>query len=291
MPGHKAEKARGAAFKQADALIFDLEDAIVPTNKAAAREAALAALSQGGFGAGRLLVLRVNGLGTAFADEDFQVAATLAAKRLIQAVALPKASSRKDLVEARSKLTKLGGPASASVSLWAVIETPLGVLHSHEMAKAAEEVGCTAFVAGTSDLTKELHAQHVPGRTPLLASLSSIVLAARAYNLRALDGVHLALDDEDGFRNTCQQGKELGFDGKTLIHPSQVEEANVTFGPSAEEVAHAKKLVAIWEEKQADKGGGGLVVVDGRLVEHLHVAEARDTIAMADAIAARSIEK
>ena len=266
MPGSNAralEKARGLP---ADMLILDLEDAVAPDAKEAARHQVTEALTAGGYGS-RELIVRVNGLETPWGRDD--VAAI--ARRRADAVLLPKAA---DL------LTRNGAPES--LRLWCMIETPRGVLRAAEIAAAHARLA--GFVMGTSDLAKDLHARHVPGRLPLIVSLELCVLAARAHGLAILDGVHLDLDDAEGFAAACRQGAELGFDGKTLIHPNTIAAANEAFAPRAEEIAFAEKIIAA--HAQAARKGQGVVVVDGRLIENLHVVEAERLVALAAAIRA-----
>ena len=276
MPGSNAralEKARGLP---ADMLILDLEDAVAPDAKEAARRQIVDALATGGYGARELLV-RVNDLATPWGRDDI---AAIARSRA-DAVLLPKVESTAVVREAAELLAKNGAPES--MRLWCMIETPRGVLHAAEIAAAHARLA--GFVMGTSDLAKDLHARHVPGRLPLIVSLELCVLAARAHGLAILDGVHLDLDDAEGFAAACRQGVELGFDGKTLIHPKTIAAANEVFAPRAEEIAFAEKIIAAHAEAEAK--GQGVVVVDGKLIENLHVAEAKRLVAMATAIRAR----
>ena len=223
------------------------------------------------------VVLRVNGAGTPWAEGDLAAAAGSGA----HAVLLPKVDGPEVVRDAERRLAASGAPPV--LALWAMIETPRGVLRVSDVAAASPRLGC--LVAGTSDLVKDLRARHTPGRTEVLTSLSLVVLAARASGLSALDGVHLDLEDERGFAEACRQGRDLGFDGKTLIHPRTVAEANRAFSPGEEEVASARRIIEAHAAAEAE--GRGVVVVDGRLVESLHVAEARRTVALAAAIDAR----
>jgi citrate lyase subunit beta/citryl-CoA lyase len=276
VPGANAralEKARGLP---ADVVILDLEDAVAPAAKEAARTQVLSALLGGGWQAER--VVRVNGAGTPWHADDLRVAAGSGA----DAVCLPKAESPEVVRAAAEALERAGAPAP--LALWAMIETPRGVLAAQEIAWATPRLAC--LVAGTSDLVKELRARHTPGRAEVLTSLSLILLAARARGLSALDGVFLDLADAAGFEASCLQGRDLGFDGKTLIHPTQLEPANRIFGLTAEELESARRVVAAHAEAVA--AGRGVTVVDGRLVEALHVAEAERILALADAVARRS---
>lgn len=268
------EKARGLP---ADGLIFDLEDAVAPDMKDTARASVAAALTTGGY-APRELVLRVNPLDSAWGHADLAAAATLP----IDAVLLPKVESAERVRLVVDLLDSLGAPPELAV--WCMVETPRGVLAAAEIAAASPRLG--ALVLGTSDLTKDLRARETRDRLPLLTALGLVLLAARAYGRAVLDGVHLDLADSDGFAAACRQGRELGFDGKTLIHPQQIEPANAAFSPTPEEVARARRLIGAYE--QASAAGKGAIRVEGRLVEALHVEEARRALALADAIAARS---
>ncbi len=250
-------------------VIMDLEDAVAPDAKAGARAQAVAALAAGGYG-NRELVLRVNGADTDWGADDLAAAATSAA----HAVLLPKVERPEQIAAAAAVLPTDKG-------IWAMVETPRGVLNVDVVAQSSDRLEC--LVAGTSDLTTDLHARHTPDRAPMLASLSMILLAARASGLTALDGVYLDIKDGDSFRAVCEQGRTLGFDGKTLIHPSQVEPCNEVFGPSEAEVDWARRAIAAYEEAMGS--GSGLAVLDGKLVENLHVAEARRTLARAGMIA------
>lgn len=274
VPGSNARALEKARALPADALILDLEDAVTPSAKEEARSLALAALRSGGFGR-KELVLRVNGAGTPWGAADLAAAARSGA----HAVLLPKVEGASEVQRAERALLEAGAPPGQA--LWCMIETPAGVLRAAEIAAASPRLAC--LVAGTADLTKDLRARHTPARLEVLASLSLVVLAARAHGLAALDGVHLDLDDQAGFEAACRQGRDLGFDGKTLIHPRTVAAANRAFAPAPEEVALAGRVVAAHAEAQA--AGKGVVVVDGRLVEALHVEEARRVLALAEAIA------
>ncbi|HET6521374.1 MAG TPA: CoA ester lyase [Geminicoccaceae bacterium] len=277
MPGSNAralEKARGLP---ADVVILDLEDAVAPDAKEAARAQVVAALGRGGYGH-REAVVRVNGLGTPWGHADLAAAATAGA----DAVLIPKVEGADTVRQSLAVLDAAGAPAG--LPLWCMMETPRGMLRAEEVASGSPRVAC--LVMGTSDLAKELSAAHTPLRLPLLTALGLCLLAAKANGLAILDGVHLDLRDDDGFRRACVQGRELGFDGKTLIHPRQIGPANEAFAPGEAEVAHAREIIEA--HAAAVREGGGVVVVDGRLVENLHVAEARRRVALAEAIAARA---
>jgi citrate lyase subunit beta/citryl-CoA lyase len=273
MPGSNPralEKARGLP---ADGLIIDLEDAVAADTKEAARAIVAAALAAGGYGT-RELVLRVNQLDTPWGHSDLAVAATMP----IDAVLLPKVENPDRVRLTLSLLDALG--ASERLAVWCMIETPLGVLAAREIAAASPRLA--ALVLGTSDLTKELHALATRDRLPLITSLGLAMLAARAYGLAILDGVHFDLSDNEGFAFACRQGRELGFDGKTLIHPKQIAPANAAYAPSPEEIEYSRRVIAAHAEGAA--AGKGVVLVDGKLVEGLHVENARRLLAVAGEI-------
>jgi citrate lyase subunit beta/citryl-CoA lyase len=274
MPASNARALEKARSLPADGVILDLEDAVAPSAKGEARALALAALSQGGYGR-RELVLRVNGAGTPWHAEDVAAAARCGA----DAVLLPKVESAAAVRALEEALVAGGAPASLRV--WCMIETPRGVLAAPEIASATPRVAC--LVLGTSDLVKDLGARHTPGRLEVATSLGLVLLAARAHRLAALDGVHLDLGDDAGLEAACRQGRELGFDGKTLIHPRQIEAANRAFAPTEDELAQARRIVEA--HAAAERRGAGVVVLDGRLVEALHVEAAQQALALADAIA------
>lgn len=275
MPGSNPRALEKGKGLPADALILDLEDAVAPDAKAdGRREIAKALADRAGYGR-RELVVRVNGLDTPWGHEDLGAMAKAGA----DAILLPKVDGAETVRQARRVLAQAG--ASAELPIWCMMETPRGVLHAEEI---ADEPGVECLVMGTSDLTKDLHAQHTAMRLPMLPSLGICLLAARAARISIVDGVHLDLNDEEGFATACRQGRELGFDGKTLIHPKQIEPANAAFGPSPADVAWARKIIAAFEEARA--AGKGVVVVDGKLVENLHVAEARRLVGLAEAVQA-----
>lgn len=273
MPGANIRALEKARELPADGMIFDLEDAVAPDAKIAAREAVAAAIGQGAYGK-RELVLRVNSLDTEWGAEDLRAASAMH----LDAVLLPKVETAERVHGTMAALDMAGAPAS--LAIWCMIETPKGVLAAAEIAAAHPRVA--ALIMGTSDLTKDLQARHTPDRLPLLTSLQLVLLAARAHGLAALDGVHLDLADDEGFAATCAQGRTLGFDGKTLIHPKQIAAANAAFAPSADEITQAKKIIAAHEAALTARKG--IVVVDGRLVENLHVEAAHRTLALAQAM-------
>ena len=276
MPGSNAralEKGRGL---DADVLILDLEDAVAPDTKETARRQVVEALKFGGYGH-REIAVRVNGPDTHWGEADLKAMANAGA----DAVLLPKVESAAMVREAEAVLRRAGAPES--LSIWCMMETPRGILKAEEIADASPRLGC--FVLGTSDLAKDLKAAHTAMRLPMLVSLGTCLLAARAAGLAILDGVHLDLNDDDGFADSCRQGRDLGFDGKTLIHPKTIAAANDAFAPSADEVSWARRVIEAHEAASAE--GKGVVLLEGKLIENLHVVTARETVALADAIAHR----
>lgn len=273
LPGANPRALEKARDLPADALIFDLEDAVAPAAKEKARGHAADALRAGGYG-GRELIMRINALETPWGEADLAAAAGMP----VDALLLPKVDSADQVRRAVSSLEALGAPPALAV--WCMLETPRGILEAPAIAAASPRVA--ALVAGTSDLTKDLHALHTLDRAPLMTALGLILLAARARGLVALDGVHLDLADDEGFVCVCRQGRALGFDGKTLIHPKQIGPANAAFGPSPEEIAWSRRIIAA--HVAAEAAGKGVVLVEGRLVENLHVADAHRVVAIADAI-------
>lgn len=274
MPGSNARALEKGRTLACDALIMDLEDAVAPDAKEQAREQIVAALSEGGYGQREILV-RTNGLDTQWGYADIVAAAMSGADGIL----LPKVEDAGMIRQAERIMDEAGAPESQKI--WCMMETPLGILNAQEIGAASPRVG--GFVMGTSDLAKDMHGHHTRERVPFQSSLSHCVLVARAYGLAIVDGVHLDLTDDEGFAYSCQQGLEMGFDGKTLIHPKTVGKANEVFGPTEVEVDWSKKIIDAFEAAQAE--GKGVVVVDGKLVENLHVAEAKRLVALSDLIA------
>ncbi|WP_406639921.1 HpcH/HpaI aldolase/citrate lyase family protein [Amycolatopsis sp. WGS_07] len=274
MPGANERALEKAKTLPADALILDLEDAVAPDAKEAARERVCAAV--GTYGS-REVTIRVNGLDTEWHDADLRAAAAAGPA----AVVVPKVNSAAEVHNIERAL-ELGG-APEHTKIWAMVETPVAMLHAEEIAGASERL--TVLVMGTNDLAKELHAEFVPGRGPLLGGLSLCLLAARATGKVILDGVYNDVKDTAGFEAECLQGRQYGFDGKTLIHPSQVEPCNRVFAPSEEEIDRSQRIIAAFEEASA--AGRGVVTVDGRMIENLHVENARRVLALAEAIGAK----
>jgi citrate lyase subunit beta/citryl-CoA lyase len=274
MPGANARALEKARTLAADSLIFDLEDAVAPDAKEAARKQVAATLAAGGYGK-RELVVRMNSLDTGWGHED----APALAKAGADAILIPKVESAAQVQHVEHLLGGYGAPDD--LALMAMIETPMGVLNAGEIARSSPRMVC--LVMGTSDLAKDLRAAHTRERLPMLASLGLALLAARANRIAIVDGVHLDLADDDGFAYSCRQGRELGFDGKTLIHPKQVAGANQVFAPSPDEIAWSKKIIAAHAE--AETRGEGVVLLDGKLIENLHVENAHRIVALAERIA------
>lgn len=273
MPGANARALDKARSLDADALILDLEDAVAPDAKAQAREQVADALRTGGYGR-RECIVRINALDTPWGLQDVQAIARCGA----DAVLLPKVQSAEQLAALAQALDAAGAPAD--LPLWAMAETPLGFLRLDVIAGGHPRLA--AIVVGTSDLVKDLHARHTPSREETLLARSMAVMAARAHGLAVLDGVHLDLHDDAGLEAACKQGRDQGFDGKTLIHPKQIAAANAAFAPTKEELATARKRLDAWRAAQA--GGQGVAVVDGALVENLHALDAERQLALAAAI-------
>lgn len=272
IPGSKPramDKARGLPV---DAIIFDLEDAVSLDEKAAARDTLSEALSAGGYGA-RMKIVRINALDTQWGADDASAARAMGA----DAILLPKVSTPDDL----DALAAITGDAP----LWAMMETPLGMLNAAQIAAHPKLEG---MVMGTNDLAKDLQSRHRPDRLPLHTGLGLCLLAAKAHGLAIVDGVYNAFKDDEGLRAECAQGRDMGFDGKTLIHPAQIYIANAAFSPSEADLDLARRQIEAFEASEA--AGQGVAVVDGRIVENLHIVSARDTLARADAIAALAAE-
>ncbi|HJV84181.1 MAG TPA: CoA ester lyase [Noviherbaspirillum sp.] len=263
----------------ADVFILDLEDAVAPDSKLEARQHVTAFLQQHKADK-RELIVRVNGLDTPWCADDLRAVISLG----ISGILFPKINSRRDVERAEEMLTAAGAPAS--MQLWCMIETPLSILNLHAIAQHAENSASrmSVWVMGTNDLVKELRAQHTPDRTPMLYALGAALNAARAHGLGILDGVHNDIADSEGLTRVCEQGRAMGFDGKTVIHPSQVDQCNRIFSPDPEAVENARRIIAAFD--RPENAGKGVLQVDGKMVELLHAAIARDTIAIADAIAA-----
>lgn len=281
MPGSNARAIEKARTLPADGIIIDLEDAVAPDAKVQAREQVAAAVKAGGFGA-REVFIRVNGIDTPWHADDMAAAAHAAP----DAILVPKINNSEQLEMVGRRLLDMG--TNHRTRIWAMIETPIAIINIADIAAAAKdsETRLSGFVLGTNDLAKETSARLVPGRAPMLSWITSCVLAARAYGIAILDGVFNDIGNAQGFVEECEQGRDLGMDGKTLIHPNQIAPCNETFSPSEAEIAQARKFIAAFElPENADKGA---IMLDGRMVERMHADIARRTVAVADAIAARS---
>jgi citrate lyase subunit beta / citryl-CoA lyase len=274
MPGSNARALEKARSLPADALILDLEDAVAPDAKDMARQQVCDAVKAKGFGK-REIIVRINALSTPWGAADLEAACEAAP----DAILVPKVSTPADLHAVEGRMMVHHHPGAAA--LWAMVETPAAILNIAAIAGAGGRLAC--FVMGTNDLIKEIRGRHTPDRTNLSAALGLSVLAARANGLAVIDGVYNDIADADGFKASCEQGRAFGFDGKTLIHPSQIEPCNTVFAPSPAEVEEARKLIAAFE--LPENKGKGAIKVDGRMVELLHAEIARQTVAMADAIA------
>jgi len=272
MPGANTRALDKAKSLSADCLILDLEDAVAPDAKIHARENIRAAL-ESGFGY-REAIVRINGLNTQWGLDDLKYFADAKA----DAILLPKVESASQIQEVANLLKQFN--PSNTLKIWAMIETPMAIFKLPEIASSHPLL--ETLVMGTSDLVKDLHARHTPSRVETQVALSLSVLAARAHHLCVLDGVHLSLDDEAGLKLSCIQGRDMGFDGKTLIHPSQINLANEIFGPSPQEIDEAKQKIAAYEA--AISSGAGIAVLNGKLVEELHIQDAKRILALAHAI-------
>jgi citrate lyase subunit beta/citryl-CoA lyase len=284
MPGSNARALEKARDLPADCLILDLEDAVAPEAKGKARELINTALKNGGFG-DREVMVRINGLDTRWWVEDLD--AIVGAKP--DALLVPKISDAGQLQDLAARIVDMG--TDPHIRVWAMMETPLAMINVGEIAAAAQdsETRLAGFVMGTNDLAKDTRARLIPGRAPMLPWLMNCLAAARAFGLDILDGVYNDLGDEQGFVEECRQASDLGFDGKTLIHPKQIEPCNTAFSPSSEEVEWARKIIAAFDQPGSENKG--VIQVDGRMVERLHAEMARRTVAIADVIAKRQSGK
>ena len=274
MPAANERALEKAKDIQADALIFDLEDAVAPDSKEVAREQACAAAASSEYG-NRELTIRCNGLDTPWGKDDVLAAAAAGPA----AVVIPKVDGSSYLDEISELLNQGGAPSSTQI--WAMVETPIGILHVEEIARHER---MSVMVLGTNDMAKELRASIAADRQALLPYLAMCLLSARAAGVAILDGVYNDIKDESGFKDVCVQGAEMGFDGKTLIHPNQVAPTNEIFSPSLDELDFYRRIIEEFEA--AEKEGRGVLTVDGKMIENLHVDEARRALAVADAIAA-----
>jgi citrate lyase subunit beta/citryl-CoA lyase len=276
MPGANARALEKAKSLPTDALILDLEDSVAPEAKPEARKRVAAAAAGGEYGH-REVTIRVNAPGTPWHDDDLRAAAQAGP----DAVVVPKVDGPETVKRVEAALEAAGAPDRTAV--WAMIETPAAVFDARAIASASQRL--TVLVMGTNDLAGELHAEHVPGRGPLLTGLSLALLAARATGKVILDGVYNDVQDLSGFEAETLQGRRLGFDGKTLIHPGQLEPCNRIFSPADDDVVRSRRIIQAFE--QATSQGRGVVTVDGRMIENLHVEQARRVLALAEAVAGR----
>jgi citrate lyase subunit beta/citryl-CoA lyase len=275
MPGANERAMEKAKTLDCDAIIFDLEDAVAADAKAEARASVTRMVREGDYGH-RELIIRVNGLDGPWGLDDLAAATNLP----IDALLFPKVESAAQVREIEASVDQAGG---SELPLWLMIETPLGVLDVREVATSSSRIAC--LVMGTSDLVKELRATHIESRQNLAVALQHCVLVARATGVDILDGVHLDFRNLDSLRIACEQGRSMGFDGKTLIHPTQVSVANEIFGYDAAAVVDAQAVLEVWDAAQA--AGKGVAELDGRLIENLHAVEAQRVLAFAQALSER----
>ena len=277
MPGANDKALEKAKTLPTDAIIFDTEDSVAPDMKEAAREKVAAAVASGEYG-NRELTIRVNSLETQWSTDDLRSAAQAGPSGIV----VPKINSAADVAEVERIIEAAGVPDHTRI--WAMLETPAAIENALEIATSSERL--EVLIMGTNDLAKELRAALVPGRAPLLWGLGRSVNAARYAGKAILDGVYNDVKNPEGFAAECAQGAEMGFDGKTLIHPTQVEPCNEAFSPSADEIDYSRRVIEAFEEGLA--AGKGVVTVDGKMIENLHVDNARRALAIAEAIAALS---
>ncbi|MEW6454144.1 MAG: CoA ester lyase [Pseudomonadota bacterium] len=281
MPGSNARAIDKARTLPVDGVILDLEDAVAPDAKAQARDQVVGAVKAGGFGS-REVMIRINGLDTPWSSDDLTAAAAAGP----DAIVVPKVSTVEQIEMLGQRLLDM--KADLKTRIWAMIETPVAIFNIMALAAAARdsETRLAGFIMGTNDLAKETRARQVPGRAPMVPWLATCVLAVRAHGIEILDGVYNDLGNTEGFIAECTQARDMGFDGKTLIHPNQIAPCNMVFSPSDDEVVQAKKMIAAFDlPENKDKG---VVQIDGRMVERMHAEMARRTVAIAEAIAAAS---
>jgi citrate lyase subunit beta/citryl-CoA lyase len=277
MPGSNARALEKAKTLAADGFIFDLEDAVAPDLKQAARQQIADAVGSRTYG-NREILVRINGLDTSWWLEDVG----MVAKVHPDGIVIPKVQSPDQLTAISDRLGDIN--ADHAIRVWAMIETPLGVLHAEEIARQARdfEVRLEGFIIGPNDIARETRMRTVKGRSPMLPALSNCIFAARAHGIDILDGVYNDFSDAEGFARECAQAREMGFDGKTLIHPSQIEACNAAFTPDADEVTRAREILAAFEKPE--NAGKGAIQLGGQMVERLHMEMAKRTVAIADAI-------
>jgi len=279
MPGSNARALEKARNLPADGIILDLEDSVAPEAKGMARDQIAQAIAVGGFGK-REILIRVNTLDSPWWIDDI----AMAGKARPDGILVPKVSSVEDLAAIADRLGAIN--ADSSIRVWAMIETARAVLHAEELAAASRnpETRLAGFVFGPNDISRETRIRMLPGRAAMIPMITHCILAARAYGLEILDGPYSDFSNTDGFGKECTQARDLGFDGKTLIHPGQIVACNAIFTPPADEIAQARKIIAAFE--QPENAARGAIQIDGQMVERLHADMARRTIAIADAIAA-----
>jgi citrate lyase subunit beta/citryl-CoA lyase len=281
MPGANARALEKAKTLPCDAVILDLEDAVAPDAKAAARDQVMTAVAARGFGA-REVIVRINGLDTPWWLDDLRAAA----KASPDGVLVPKVSKPADLQAVTAQLADIA-PGS-EIHLWAMIETPLAIINATDIAAVARdgETRLAGFMMGINDLAKESRARLMDGRAPMVPWLATAVLAAHAYGIDILDGVYNDIHDVEGFRRECVQGRDMGFDGKTLVHPNQIAPCNAAFSPTQDEIEQARRIIAVFD--LPENRAKGVVQLDGRMVERMHADIAKRTVSLADGIAALS---
>ena len=281
MPGSNARALEKARTLAADGIILDLEDSVAPDAKAAARDQVAAAVTARGFGH-REVIVRVNGLDMPWTADDLTAAAAAAPDGIL----IPKISNAEQLQLIAGRLLSMH--TDKRVRIWAMIETPTAIFNVRQIAAAVTdaETRLAGFVMGTNDLAKETRARQLPGRAPMVSWLTTCVLGAREYGIDILDGVYNDISNTQGFAQECAQARDFGFDGKTLIHPNQIEACNAAFSPTEDEVTQARKMIAAFD--RPENRGKGVVQIDGRMVERMHAEMARRTVAIAETIAARS---
>lgn len=280
MPGSNARALEKARSLDADVLILDLEDAVAPDAKDTARDQIMTAVKQGGYGS-REVIVRINGLDTPWGEADLEAAVAAAPDGIL----IPKVSSPVDVQRVAAPVNALG--ADPALKLWAMMETPLAMLNAGAIAACAQdpEMRLACFVMGTNDLAKETGARLIDGRAPMVPWLMNCVAAAKAYGIDILDGVYNDFSNIEGLEAECAQGRDMGMDGKTLIHPKQLAPCNETFCASAQELEAARKIIAAFD--LPENAGKGVITLDGRMVEIMHADMARRTVAIAEAVAAR----
>lgn len=278
MPGANERALEKAKSLPADALILDLEDAVAPEAKVEARRRVCETVSNGGFGL-RELIIRINGLETEWGRDDLSAAV----KAKPDVILVPKVTSSRDIAEIDECMKAAGAPAN--LKLWVMIETPLAILNIQSIADQKRTTSLDGFVIGANDLIKDIRGEHLPDRSNISTSLQLTIITARAYDLLVFDGVFNDISDSNGFDAEARQAKAFGFDGKTLIHPSQIDPCNTIFAPAADAVDHARAVIAAFDDPL--NAGKGVLKVNGKMTELLHLAQAKRTVAIAEAIAQR----